>query len=186
MLNYNELSKKAHETAKKHGFWQIKLSDEHCLMLICTEIAEIIEADRKGKRAQVAMFDKEKETPQALGHKDEHRRYCFELFVKDTVEDEFADTFIRLCDLAGELEIDFRKMNPCRYHRAFDRFTMTENAFGLVKGLSKGQINIHKRVQFGLDYIVRWAENEGINLDWHVRHKMQYNESRPQLHGKKY
>ena len=90
-------------------------------------------------------------------------------------------------DRAGEnIEVDFDKMNPCRYHRAFDRFTMTVNAFGLVKGLSKGNISIHKRIQFGLDYIVNWAKYENINLEWYVRQKMQYNDGRPALHGKKY
>lgn len=185
-MNYNEISKKAHQMAVNHGFWNVRVSNEHCLMLICTEIAEIIEADRKGKRANVAMFTKEKDTPQPRGHAESHWRFCFEQFIKDTIEDEFADTFIRLCDLSGELEIDFDKIMPCRYHRAFHRFSMTENAFGLVKGLSKGSISIHKRIQFGLDYITNWAKYENINLEWHVRHKMKYNESRPALHGKKY
>ena len=185
-MKYNKLAEEAHKNAVKHGFWDVRVSNEHCLMLTCTEIAEIIEADRKRKRANVAMFTKEKYTPQAPGHVESHWRFCFEQFIKDTIEDEFADTFIRLCDLAGELEVDFDKMNPCRYHRAFDRFTMTENAFGLVKGLSKGNISIHKRIQFGLDYIVNWAKYENINLEWYVRQKMQYNEGRPALYDKKY
>lgn len=185
-MNYNKLVEEAHKNAMKHGFWDVRVSNEHCLMLTCTEIADIIEADRKGKHARCYMFQKEKDTPQVPCHVQAHWRFCFEQFIKDTVEDEFADTFIMLCDLAGELEVDFDKMNPCRYHRAFDRFTMTENAFGLVKGLSKGNISIHKRIQFGLDYIVNWAKYENINLEWYVRQKMQYNDGRPALHGKKY
>ena len=180
-MNYNEYSKKAHQIAVKHGFCDVRVSNEHCLMLTCTEIAEIIEADRKGRKAKVGMFEHFMKANDGMAFET-----FFEDYIKDTIEDEFADTFIRLCDLAGELEVDFDKMNPCRYHRAFDRFSMTENAFGLVKGLSKGNISIHKRIQFGLDYITNWAKSEDINLEWHVRHKMKYNESRPVLHGKKY
>lgn len=185
-MNYNEFAKKAHDCAERHGFWKIRVSNEHCLMLVCTEIAELVEADRKMKRANLAMFDKEVQTPQEPGHVEEHWRFCFNNFIKDSLEDEFADAVIRLFDLAGELKIDFDKMLPCRYHRAFDRFTLTENAFGLIKGLSKGQIAIEKRVQFGLEYLSRWAASEKVNLERHVRLKMRYNESRPELHGKKY
>ena len=185
-MNYNKLAEEAHENAVKHGFWDVRVSNEHCLMLACTEIAEIIEADRKRKRAKVAMFNKEKDTPQAPGHAGSHWRFCFEQFIKDTIEDEFADTFIRLCDLAGELEVDFDKMNPCRYHRAFDRFTMTENAFVLSKGLCRDGIGIEKRIQFGLDFVTKWAQELNIELPFFVAQKMRYNVMRPYRNGKRY
>ena len=130
-MNYNEYSKQAHETAVNHGFWKTKYSNEHFLMLVCTEIAEIIEADRKDRHANVPLF---------------------------------------------------LKFSP----RAFERFSMTENAFGLIKGLSKGQIAVEKRIQFGLDYLVGWAKCNGINLEWHVKQKMRFNQGCPERHGKKY
>lgn len=40
-MNLQELSKRAHENAVNHGFWREKHSNEHCLMLICTEVAEL-------------------------------------------------------------------------------------------------------------------------------------------------
>lgn len=185
-MNYNEYSKQAHETAVNHGFWKTKYSNEHFLMLVCTEIAEIIEADRKDKKANRNKFLTEYNKYPALVEEPTRFTCAFEKHIKDTVEDEFADTFIRLCDLAGELKVDFDKMLPCRYHRAFERFSMTENAFGLIKGLSKGQIAVEKRIQFGLDYLVGWAKCNGINLEWHVKQKMRFNQGRPERHGKKY
>ena len=179
MMNYNEFAKQAHDIAVKHGFWNIRVSNEHCLMLTCTEISEIIEADRKNRHASIGMFEHGKKAGESY-------EAIFEEYIKDTIEDEFADTFIRLCDLAGELKIDFDKMLPCRYHRAYERFTMTENAFGLIKGLSKGQIPIEKRIQFGIEYLVAWSKNAKVNLEWHVRAKMKYNQGRPMMHGKKY
>lgn len=50
-MNYNELKEKAHSNAVKHGFWKEKWSNEHCLMLVITEVAELVEADRKGDKA---------------------------------------------------------------------------------------------------------------------------------------
>ena len=128
-MNFNELADKAHSNAVNHGFWDEKWSNEHCLMLVITEIGEMVEAHRKGHRADVDAFVKYDERIAF----DEN----FERHVKDTVEDEFADIAIRLFDLAGALGVDFDKMNPCRYHRAFDKFDFAENAFALCKGLAR-------------------------------------------------
>ena len=87
----------------------------------------------------------------------------FQRCIKNTLEDELADIAIRLFDLAGALGIDFDKMNPCRYYRAFDKFSFTENAFALCKGLS-------------LD----------VDLAWHIEQKMKDNENRSFMHNKKY
>lgn len=111
---------------------------------------------------------------------------AFDEMVKNTVEDEMADVVIRLLDLAGSFGLDFDKLTPNKYHRAFDRFSFTENAFALTKGLCRESINIFKRIQFGIHYMTLWAESQGVNLDWHVRAKMRYNVTRPYKHGKKY
>ena len=52
MMTRNEFAYKAHENAKEKVFWQERLSNEHCLMLVITEIAEVVEADRKDERAK--------------------------------------------------------------------------------------------------------------------------------------
>lgn len=52
-MNYNEMTERAHSNAVKHGFWDKKQSNEHCLMLVITEIAEMVEADRKNDKAGV-------------------------------------------------------------------------------------------------------------------------------------
>lgn len=87
---------------------------------------------------------------------------------------------------AGELAIDFEKMHPCKYFRAFEKFTFTENAFALCKGLTKEQIGIPKRLQFALQYVQDWTKVLDINLDWFIEKKNLYNETRPEKHGKKY
>lgn len=175
-MNFNKLAKESHANAVKHGFWDKKESNEHYLMLVISEIGEMVEAHRTGKRANLESYNE----PMFGG--------CapFKAFIKDTLEDEMADVAIRLGDLAGALGVDFDKMNPCKYHRAFDKFTFTENAFALTKGLCRDIIGIEKRIQFGLEYVTKWAKCINVDLDWHIAEKMKYNATRPPKHGKAY
>lgn len=193
MQNLNELSVQAHENARKHGFWDNNPTPEHCLMLVITEIGEMVEADRKDR---LCIFNRiKKEANLAAAQKISYRELvdnapdfneAFGEIVKDTVEDEMADVAIRLLDLAGHLGMDFTKLSEMRYHRAFDHFSFTENAFALCKGLTRDNINVFKRIQFGLHYISKWARSRRVNLAWHVERKMKFNESRSIKHGKKY
>ena len=174
-MNYNKLAEEAHVNAVKHGFWETKVSNEHCLMLVITEIAEMVEADRVSRKANTAAYN---EMP--------NKQIGFERFIKNTVEDEMADIVIRLADLAGALGVNFDKMLPCRYYRAYSKFSFTENAFALSKGLCRDSIGIEKRIQFGLEYVTKWAKSINIDLDWHIDEKMKYNATRPLKHGKAY
>ena len=193
MKNLNELTEAVHANALKHGWWENKPSAEHCLMLVVTEIAEMVEADRAGKIAVINHIRKQNNLAAAqktrlIDDVDSAPDFnaAFTEMVKNTVEDEMADVVIRLLDLAGSLGIDFDKFSPNKYHRAFDRFSFAENAFALTKGLCRENINIFKRIQFGIHYVSGWAKCQGINLDWHVRAKMRFNANRPVRHGKKY
>lgn len=175
-MNFNKLAKESHANAVKHGFWEKRESNEHCLMLVVSEIGEMVEAHRAGKRANLEVYN------DGTFNSSEN----FKVLIKDTLEDEMADVAIRLGDLAGALGVDFDKMNPCKYHRAFDKFTFTENAFALTKGLCRDIIGIEKRIQFGLEYVTKWAKSINIDLDWFIDEKMKYNATRPPKHGKVY
>ena len=174
-MNYNKLAEEAHDNAVKHGFWETKVSNEHCLMLVITEIAEMVEAHRVSRKASIAAYN------EML-----NKQIGFECFIKNTMEDEMADIVIRLADLAGALGVNFEKMSPCRYYRAYSKFSFTENAFALSKGLCRDGIGIEKRIQFGLEYVTKWAKSIKVDLDWHICEKMKYNATRPPKHGKAY
>ena len=178
-LDFCFLSQKAHENAVNNGFWDEQHTNENCLMLIITEISEAVEADRKCRRANVEMYDL---ACSAFGDSAK----AFEIHIKDTVEDEFADVMIRLADQAGALYIEFDKLLTPRYFRQFSRFGFTENAFALVKGISRQDININKRLQWALMYVKTWAESMHIDLAWHIAKKMEYNAGRAMRHGKAY
>lgn len=195
MEKFNDLSKAAHENAVKHGWWNDNPSVEHCLMLVVTEVSEMVEADRKSDDARLRHIRKQKNlaAAQKIKYTEELERAgdagfdtAFTEHIKNTVQDEMADVAIRLLDLAGKLGMDFTMLSPMRYHRAFDKFTFTENAFALTKGLCRENINIFKRIQFGLHFVTKWAKNRGIDLDWHIKQKMRFNANRPFKHGKSY
>ena len=113
-MNCQELAHKAHENAVKHGFWSERKSNEHCLMLIVTEVSELVEADRKDIRAKMKDFQKDLECYKTF-HKTHHVQeptVLFEKHIKNTLEDEFADIEIRLADIDGALVGVFDKMQP--------------------------------------------------------------------------
>ncbi|MCM1165171.1 MAG: hypothetical protein NC110_00120 [Ruminococcus sp.] len=193
MKNLNQLSTDIHDNAVKHGFWENHPTSEHFLMLVISEVAEIVEADRKGNSAVINHIRKQKNLANAQKCRMSEEvdnapdfETAFVENIKDTMEDEMADVVIRLLDLAGSLGMDFERLAPMRYHRAFDRFSFTENAFALCKGLCRDNINIFKRIQFGIHYVTGWAKSQGVNLEWHINAKMRFNATRPKKHGKAY
>lgn len=191
-MNLTKTAKEIHENAVNHGFWEGNPKPEHFLMLVFTEVSEMVEADRKGKRANLEktaigpatniMRENLKEAIETA--KDFNG--VFESFIKNTVEDEMADVVIRLLDLAGSMGIDFDHLNPCNYRRSFIHFPFTENGYALIKGLCREQINIVSRLNFGIHYMAEWARSMGVNLGWFIRMKMRYNANRQLKHGKAY
>lgn len=117
-LTLKELGHRAFEIAKAKGFHDEPIDIPRALMLIVSELAEALEADRKDRHADLAAFSGVF-----------WFRKGFEAHVKDTFEDELADATIRLLDLSTAL---------------------------------------------------------GIDLEMHVMLKMQYNEGRGYMHGKRY
>lgn len=100
--NLNEIAKTFHQSAVNKGFWDKEREKGTILMLVVSELAEALEADRKNRYAS--------DMPTVLLHSDlDTFPEIFKGNVKDTFEDEIADTFIRLFDLVGAYNIDIDK-----------------------------------------------------------------------------
>jgi len=137
-MKINELIKEAHENAIEKGFYDkcrrcggaryyADISCPDCggtgidqdknipglLMLIVGELSESIEALRNKKRAPVNFHELEDGgiLYELEGGKiiRNYSKFSFDEFIKNTFEDEIADTFIRLADLCGYLKIDIEK-----------------------------------------------------------------------------
>lgn len=91
----NELARKIHKSAVKHGFYDKNREVGTLLMLCVSELAEALEADRNMRFAYlVDSID------------EENFKEAFEECVKDSFEDELADAVIRILDLCAYLNID--------------------------------------------------------------------------------
>lgn len=111
----NELAEEIYQNNKEKGFWDKERNVGEMLMLVTSELGEAMEAHRKGRFANLEAYEEFSED--------------FEDAIKDTFEDEIADSVIRLLDMCGGL---------------------------------------------------------GIDIDTHIRLKLEYNKTRERLHGKSY
>lgn len=190
-VNFNELARKAFENARQKGFHDVSYTDMHYLMLVVCELAEAVEADRNGKRAE------KKEYERLVNEcEDVLRPHLFEMYIKDTVEDELADAVIRLLDYAGMKGLRFPKdfvtkenleltMNSCwgKSLRYFLR-TFAERVYArCINELYESGKDNPENVVYNIFVI---AELYEIDLIWFIREKMKYNETREVLHGKSY
>ena len=98
MKTLNQLRDEIHGYAISKGFWDKERETGTLLMLCVSELAEAMEADRKGRVANLDKFDR------GIAHGD-----IFETFIKDTFEDELADTVIRILDLCGAKGINIER-----------------------------------------------------------------------------
>lgn len=184
MNKRNELAQKVHANAVAKGFYKNELSVEHYMMLVITEIAELIEADRKDLYANSIHY-----SLCMCGVLDEdlewtHKEY-FEKYIKNSKEDEFADIAIRLYDLAGYLGVDLKDDYKAFKTTPISELTFTENALLLTRWISFYASTIDS-INWSLSFVYDWAKHEGIGLNYFVDLKMKYNETRNVLHGKKY
>lgn len=84
--DFSELVARVYENAKAHGFHEVEHEDGHYLMLVVCELAEAVEADRADRRADRKEFERLAGTCE-----DIIWPHLFEMYIKDTVEDELAE-----------------------------------------------------------------------------------------------
>lgn len=106
----NEMAIVVYEGNAERGFWDKERNIGETLMLVVTELAEALEAHRKGHMAQ-------------SGGELEPSRDEFEKKYKDTFEDEIADAMIRLLDMCGgfSIDLDFHVAQKVKYNSSRER-----------------------------------------------------------------
>lgn len=135
-MNIEELKKKSHEIAVEKGFWKdyeiannqkttedadiIKnLFISQKLLLMISELTESMESLRKSRTYQGTP-----EILQELCEQSEKDPSLFQMrfihHIKDTFEDELADTLIRIADLCEQRNIDIESF--IKLKMAFNKF----------------------------------------------------------------
>lgn len=190
--------RRAYTTALAHGFHEGKNGDAHYMMLVLSEIGEMVEADRKNRRA---VYDAVEYCEKHADEIDDVSwgRY-FERDVKDTLEDELADVAIRIFDFCG-----LRKITPAmsskgildmqdEFKRIFGDMTVCKQCFGLSclvcdvgrYGEEWEKDRMEREIGSILSFCFDFAKFHGFDLEWHIERKMRFNENRPRKHGKEY
>lgn len=185
-----ELVSRAYGTAKEHGFHDVERSNAHFMMLVLSEIGEMVEADRKNRRADMNRYD-------VLMQGDRPFTFAFIESIKDTMEDELADVVIRLLDFTGKRGID---LGVCEdgivdmqdtFVDTFGKMSVCEQSFYLSRCIATIDDNVTEKdlpilVGSALAFCNEFATFHGIDLWRHVEMKMRYNETRQRMHGKNY
>lgn len=182
-INWKELRDRAYQNAVKHGFYENRTMIEDC-MLIITELGEAVNAHRKGCHARRSDFEKRIDCSSPVSN--EYWMSCYEVYIKDKVEDEIADTFIRMLSFLGhanvEVDTDFLGNEPVNLAKEF----MTGKSFAEQVYTIVFSIVLDDDLNCAITRLITLAIIHDIDLLWHVEQKMKYNELRPYKHGKKY
>lgn len=169
----NELIQQAHNNAVTKGFWEGRETNfNHFAGLIITELAEIVEADRKG-----IVLNLDCPTSEYLTRMKEQ---------KGSVQEEMADVVIRCMDLMGGMKETFIYPHSIEsLQTVVVKGTMAEVVFTisalLTTELHRGGISQVVTAMFLIAELLY-----PFDLLAMVTAKMQYNTSRPPLHNKKY
>lgn len=187
-MNLNELRDEAYSIAKANGWHEQEHSDEHWLMLIITEIAEAVQADRKGHHADAASFNEYQTYYGSFLPSEETReirfKEDFEAYIKNTVEDELSDVVIRCLDLAGLRKVE---LPPIRVGHSNIRMDFTAFCFNTIHVVAMTKVPLGERLENIIERMFVYCEFKNIDIEWFIRQKMNYNRLRGYKHGgKKY
>lgn len=176
-MNLNELRNEAYSIAKANGWHEEEHSDEHWLMLVISEIAEAVQADRKNLHADVEAFKKYEEI---IDFKEN-----FERQIKNTVEEELADVVIRCFDLAGLRKFDLEE----EVEALMEMAESIKEGSGFIdlcyalSGISTCDDSTEQKTIAIIAITLKYCELTGIDLDFFIRTKMKYNRLRGYKHG---
>lgn len=184
-IDLTTLIPRCHEAAKAKGFWDTLPNRSQMLMLVVSELAEALEADRKGRFTMEGCLEG---TLNTLEHCPQYFETRFVANIKDTVEDELADAYIRLCDFVGGFGLDIEEVGS-----EHETLECPENFGEALLGTTAivcmvdYELDASERaVGMALAHIEALCKLRGIDLATHIDLKLRYNATRPVRHGKAY
>lgn len=141
MKSLNQLRDEIHANAKEKGFYDNPKEIGTLLMLVVSELGEALEADRVGSFCDFSEYEKYRKNAFEFKHKQETdvkfmprspylirssediEKTAFDLYIKNSFEDELADVIIRTLDICGYLKIDIERsvLAKIKYNKTRDK-----------------------------------------------------------------
>lgn len=179
------------------GFWPEGRNKGEAVMLIISELGEAVEAHRIGKIASVYLESGNTNIGYLTSTNLPEFISSFKVCIKDTLEDETADTVIRLLDTCYGfgfplLSRDYRKETTGNF--AHDVLRINWYILLAFEGRDRDDTekqlwnSIHPGKDWGyaLASIIALCEWYQIDIVQHVEWKLKYNKTRSFKHGKSY
>lgn len=179
------------EISAAHGFWEDGPSRNRAemVMLMVSELSECLEAFRKGHTWRSINASGR------IGHYMNQKAgddwiKSFKENCKDTVEDELADVVIRVLDYIKGWNVPYckriyRKESTGNFGN--DLLRITHYLIQAYHSDLEGSNPLPgKDWGYVLSAIEAFCDWQGIDIEQHVRWKMDYNKSRPYKHDKKF
>jgi hypothetical protein len=170
-MDLNALAAEIHAAAVAKGFWTAFDAEERNMVCAFSEISEAVQADRIGM--QLIEIERDGAKPDGVGV-------------------ELADFCMRLLDYAAYRGAVLRPLvvagqKHCSLpHLAMKLYKMMAFMCNNVAGKQARINRISDCVETMISDVTEWLNAQGYSLIDLIQTKMEYNKTRPALHGKRY
>jgi hypothetical protein len=183
------LGKSIHADNVAKGFWpEDKSTRNHgeAVMLMITELSEAVEIHRKGNRT---ITSSDIATLTSASGPETFKQY-YEALIKNTIEEEMADTVIRLLDYCYGFGIKLTTISNDKKSRDNFGLDVLRLCWFVIVAFHFEEKKEHDQTEWhwswALSMIARFCEWYNIDLLQHVQFKLKYNRTRAYKHGKQY
>ena len=163
-MNHQELIERSHKQARDKGFWNTPLTFDMAMALIISEIAEALEAYRKG-RINPDWNDQDA--------------------VKNSFETEIADAIIRIYDWCGskgyEVETETYVV-PWKKNEGWNFMHL----FTTLTSYWENEGDCEYSMEQCVNAILSYTQYHKIDIEKYIMWKLDYNLNREYLHGKNF
>lgn len=166
-MNHQALIERSHKQAVDKGFWEQPLTFDMAMALIISELAEALEAFRKGR------INPDWSKPEEI---------------KESWECEIADAIIRIYDWCGRhnFELEFIPKTGFQYWNTVDEGSNFMHLFYTFS--HHWSVGENKECTFEtlFNWLMDYAKFHKIDIEKYIMWKLDYNLNRPYKHGKKF
>jgi len=162
------VAKQACEIAERN---ELFTNGAHDMIMIVSEVVELEKALQERRHANKEEYLENISDDIS----DNMKMSWFRYYIKDTIEDEFADIVLRI--LSFNLHYDFMLFRFFSYDELFEKAPYKTKPISVILHEVIYDI-VNQDLMEALALTITLAKREGIDLEWHINEKMKYNDKR--------